>query len=517
MYHGRMDRGEPEWPPSPLRLFQALVAAATDGGAGQLTVDATNALRWLERQLPPTIVAPAGVRGTGYRLSVPNNAMDIVARAWCRGIDSTTGDANPTTHRTMKTVRATHVEADRPVHFQWPVSAEATPEATLIANLARRVVALGWGVDLVVADGALVNDDQVTLRDDGVAWTATRDGAGVSLRVPVAGTLDDVLSRHSRFLTRLASGTFDPPPPLAAYATVSYQPMSGHQPQARAVFSLLNVNGTGFKSFETVTRALTVAGMTRHATRVAAERSKWPDDRIHQFVLGHGEPHGGPHRPVSSPRFAYVPLPSIESRSDGEVVGSVRRVMLTVLGGQPRGEIAWVSRALPGQSLVSQRDGTPSALLGALPKSDAVTGRYTGTSSIWTSVTPVVLPGYDDPAHYRRRLARGTSPSEQKSLLTRLDSRIDGLLRKAIVQAGFSTELADHADIEWRRVGWIAGTEPVERYGVPDHLKRFTRLHVRIEWRDREGPVNIAGPCVLGSGRFYGLGLLATGGSRLGV
>ncbi|MBX9622589.1 MAG: type I-U CRISPR-associated protein Cas5/Cas6, partial [Gemmataceae bacterium] len=27
-FHGRGDGGEPEWPPSPLRLFQAVVAAA---------------------------------------------------------------------------------------------------------------------------------------------------------------------------------------------------------------------------------------------------------------------------------------------------------------------------------------------------------------------------------------------------------------------------------------------------------------------------------------------------------
>ena len=49
-----------------------------------------------------------------------------------------------------------------------------------------------------------------------------------------------------------------------------------------------------------------------------------------------------------------------------------------------------------------------------------------------------------------------------------------------------------------------------DRYGVPDHLKPFTRVHVRVEWCDATGrPVEIAGPCVLGGGRFYGLGLLA--------
>lgn len=40
--------------------------------------------------------------------------------------------------------------------------------------------------------------------------------------------------------------------------------------------------------------------------------------------------------------------------------------------------------------------------------------------------------------------------------------------------------------------------------------RRFPRLHVRIEWRDQAGrPVDVAGPCVIGGGRFYGLGLFA--------
>jgi CRISPR-associated protein Csb2 len=50
-----------------------------------------------------------------------------------------------------------------------------------------------------------------------------------------------------------------------------------------------------------------------------------------------------------------------------------------------------------------------------------------------------------------------------------------------------------------------------ERYGVPDHLKRFPRLHVMIQWRDAQGnPIQIAGPICIGGGRFYGLGLFAT-------
>jgi hypothetical protein len=50
---------------------------------------------WLEGEQPPEIVAPPSEPGSAYRLSVPNNAMDLVGRAWSRGNTSGTGDANP--------------------------------------------------------------------------------------------------------------------------------------------------------------------------------------------------------------------------------------------------------------------------------------------------------------------------------------------------------------------------------------------------------------------------------------
>src|SRR5438552_3216163 len=100
-FHGRDDGGEREWPPSPLRAFQALVAAAARRNSGQVGDGARRAFQWLEAQSDsPVVIAPAATTGTGYRLSVPNNAMDVVARAWSRGNDSKSGDANPATHRT---------------------------------------------------------------------------------------------------------------------------------------------------------------------------------------------------------------------------------------------------------------------------------------------------------------------------------------------------------------------------------------------------------------------------------
>ncbi len=149
-------------------------------------------------------------------------------------------------------------------------------------------------------------------------------------------------------------------------------------------------------------------------------------------------------------------------------------------------------------------------MLSLLPNTDTVVQAYTRPSTTWATVTPVVLPGYDDPAHYRRRLKRGTSGEEQKRLLNCLSERVGGLIRKAIVQAGFSQLLADNAEIEWRKVEYWRGADLADRYGVPDHLKRFPRYQVRIQWRnENRRPVKINGPICLGGGRFYGLGLLA--------
>src|SRR5205814_10582448 len=111
------------------------------------------------------------------------------------------------------------------------------------------------------------------------------------------------------------------------------------------------------------------------------------------------------------------PLPSLQRRDDGEVVGSVRRGMVTLLVGEAEREIEWARRVLPGQPLASENNAGPSSLLGTLPPGDTVTPRYLAPSSTWVSVTPVVLPGYDDPAHYRRRLACGVGADEQKNLL----------------------------------------------------------------------------------------------------
>src|SRR6266852_8079352 len=70
-YHGT------DWPPSPARLFQALVAAGKTGASGtKWTSCHQDALEWLESLGSPEIFARPHQSSKRYTLFVPNNSLD---------------------------------------------------------------------------------------------------------------------------------------------------------------------------------------------------------------------------------------------------------------------------------------------------------------------------------------------------------------------------------------------------------------------------------------------------------
>lgn len=497
-YHGQNANGEPEWPPSPLRLFQAMLAGACRQ-VGDMDV-LLGPLRWMEENLhhPPHIVAPRSQPGRTFTRFVPNNDSD-------RKFDRQGRLA-------AKPVCPTFLLDPSTVYYVWRLdepfcNADRVPMEPL-ANIARKIVALGWGVDMAVGSAAFISDEQANSLP-GERWLPYAGASDGGLRVPIPGTLDDVLNRHEKFLTRLSPDGYAAPPPLSVCETVPYRRETDSPNRSIAAFSLLKLDASGFRVFDTSRRGLTVSGMIKFAAETAAGEGKWPD---RSFVLGHGETNGAKHVAVGPRRFAYLPLPSIEGGGVGKtrVVGNIRRAIVTAFAEDCEKEIVWARRSLSGQELVDEDKKEPIALLSLVAKTEKVVQCYTQPAATWATVTPVVLPGYDDPAHYRRRLTRGASAREQGKLLEHLDDRIEGLLRKAILQAGFSRTLADNAELEWNKTGFWPGTELADRYGIPDHLRRFPRYHVRIQWRDQQkGPVQVPGVVCVGGGRFYGLGLFA--------
>lgn len=487
-FHGRGDEGAPEWPPSPLRAFQAVVAASARAG----TLAATrSALTWLEQRPAPILIAPEATESAaGYRLSVPHNAMDLVGKQWSKG-----DEGNAAEHRTMKNVRPSRLPEDAVVHYAWPLEGDETATSALI-TAARGVVALGWGVDLVVGDGAAVDGAQLaTLSAPLKTWEPRSDGR-CELRAPKAGTLADLDRRHEAFLARtsLADPTLRPPPALSTFAITRYARSDQRPAPVVAAFTLMRVESDNFRAFDPVRRGMAVAGMLRHAVRTAAEHTGWPEERVRDSVMGHGA--------GDEPRLLLVPVPSIEPRGAGaQTVGAVRRVLLFSTDSRTA-DIAWAKRTLGGVDLIDEKTGEVQAVLAATIEKDRVLKHYVGDSTTWTTVTPMVLPGHDDPGGLRDKLRKVKGSDEQKALLERLAKRREALVRKALRHAGLGDELAFSAAIETRETGFIAGVEKASRYAVPSHLTKFPRLHVRLTWQQP-----VVGPLCIGRGRFSGLGL----------
>jgi CRISPR-associated protein Csb2 len=536
-FRGRGDGGEPEWPPSPLRVFQALVAAAAAryGNPDRFRDYAAPAFAWLGGLRAPLVIAPQGDPSVPFRAAVPNNDMDVIAADWARGNEPR---RQPAALKTMKQVRPTHMrdgEEFPAVHYVWSIpeaeqgACERHKESLFAA--ARSIVALGWGVDMAVGCGRMLDDAGVG-ELKGARWNPAPEGRS-RLRVPVAGTFDDLVRRHRDFLNRLPpTGGFVPVPPLTAFETVGYRRDTDPVERPVIAFELHRpiaelaelVGRSKFRPFDPVRTpdfarggphaacgAVVVAGLVRHAAAEVAREQGWDDERVKSFICGHGDGRGG--QATTDERLMYLPLPSIEFRGDrGQHVGAIRRVLIA---GPPGEDLSRLRQLLNGRELLPAGGTDPVAMLAVGSTSDKVVAPYLRASRAWSTVTPVALPGFDDPDGIRRRLSerdgkRAMSASEKSNQLSALNRRTRDLLLKAFAQAGIGDGLlseekleSGEAELSWRGVAFRAGSDLARRYqlGTP----AYPRYHVRVVF-----PRAVRGPLAVGAGRYRGLGLFAS-------
>jgi CRISPR-associated protein Csb2 len=429
--------------------------------------------------------------------------MDLVGRAWSRGNTFGTGDANPATHRAMKTVRPSWLVGGDAVHYLWELPDDLTDEirghVETLGAAARSVVVLGWGIDLVAGNGRVLPGEDAE-RVPGERWRPTSDPSAEGLRVPTPGTLNALANRHEAFLHRLDGDGFTPVPALSAFAVVGYRRESDPPIRPFVAFELwqpietlanLRPGNSKFRPFDPVRHAVTVAAMVRHAAADAAKAARWSEERINTLIHGHTPDgndrlRGGP----DVDRFAYLPLPSLERRGlkgtrPVEHCGSIRRVLVVGAPGAKE-EVDWAGRALSGRELMDEAKKEPVALLGLMSKNDFNLRPYIEHAAVWSTVTPVVLPGHDE----------GDSVEAER------------LLRRAFIHAGLAPELVAGAELEWRFVGFRPGVELATRYRRPKQIP-FPRFHVRVRW-----PEPIRGPLAVGAGRYRGLGIFAAEASQ---
>lgn len=479
-FHGQGDGGEPEWPPSPLRLFQAIVAACA---ARNCLDEARPALLWLERQSEPMIVAPQVVRPAPYRIAVPNNDMDVPARYWARRQDAPKYK-NPQDLKSMKTVHPVLLESGDTVHYVYTldesVSEGVSDHLRFLSRVVPSITHLGLGVDMVSARAAVLSAEEA-VHLDGVRWTPAHHSATI-LRAPTAGTLQSLATRHEAFLNRVTDAGYLPVPPLTGYRRIPYD---GHDRVNRRPFAAFDLlpgdlaDRRPRRPFRQE-KIVQVAAMLRHCAWTAAKNDlgEWRSESwAEQYVAGHGPRSAA----ESFARFSYLPLPTV---GHAHADGLIRRALIAETTGGDGRSAAWARQRLSGLALRQEGEEGEAAVLKAVDAAgDAVFRAYCAVADRWETRTPVILPGFDD-----KRSAKRSK-----------------LLLRCFENAGLPLECI--ADFDVQKSPWSRATAQSHSYRRSRHLENLPMCHVRVYFKRA-----IGGPLAIGAGRHRGLGLFVACG-----
>lgn len=481
-YHGD------EWPPSPARLFQALVAGANTGCRVLNWSAAEAALKWLEcLSEPPEIVAPETASGFSYKVFAPNNDSDsvkVVAHV-------ANGMLLPEAMRreamlTQKQFRPRFLwDEDAAVHYLWRLPNSLTPaeheNAQQVCELARNLLALGWGIDVVVGNGEIVGGD--TTFPSGRHYVPTWDGmATATLKAPAPGFLEDLARVHSAFQQRMTGEAVDTDTRPKAYRPVPYRVVGDIPSRLHVAFDLHDGEGER-KSFRWEDSML-VSAWLRHAAKQRFGIEGWKEEDINAYICGHTK-KGNENR-----RLSYVPLPSIgHEHTDGRHRRAIVVLPFDNSDGVDVAEVLALLYRMAGDALEST-DGATKAWLGQ-GEEDGVLKRYVANSREWLSVTPVVLHGHD---HVRGRLRM---PKGKDRL-----SKTEKLILQAFAKSGY--EASSIEEISYQQAPYWRGTGAARAAAVPKHLAQWPRYHVRVIFRNE-----VKGPVLAGIGRHCGLGVFA--------
>ena len=446
-YHGA------EWPPSPWRLYQAMVAGSAMARRRDPALEA--ALRHLEELAAPVVTAPRAGALRAVRARVPDNDADRVLALHAKGRTGEAG-AKAAALASLRTRRGRRFAG--PVTYDYEASAETPGHVQALVALARSVSAVGQGIDLALARAELL---EAPSRPRGVRYTPSPDGRLV-LGVPRPGGFEALEARYRRERTRIAGGE------IATRIEVSPRRERYRSelefPRVRSMAFSLRTPDDGQLVVD-ARRGAQVAAMVRHAVHRAAKDAGF-EKRLISELMGHG----------GDGRIEAQPLPNVGYR---HADGRIRRVL--VVAPECVDEDAWrsvVSR-LPGAALVEEAGGATAGMLAPLAEPDPMLTRYRGEGRCWTTATPVILPGYDS---LRGRARPGRS------------------VRRLLRHAGVCEALLERAAFS-RRPRLRGSVHPLS-CRRPRHLERYPCLHLTVEWTE---PVR--GPLALGAGTGYGLGL----------
>lgn len=471
-YHGRASDEELEFPPSPSRLFQALIAGSHCGAYGLVHADKRDqALRWLESLEPPVIETPASREtGRGMTNYVPNNDNQV-----------------PLAHvpnsghvRTAKPLLAMAFPAGSEVLYRWRFEGEreAIESAAVICSMARLVTHLGQHQDTVYVRGEVSADAPASGQADVRLPIEKSDGVWSS---PKAGALDAYRRRYQAWLNGDSKDNVPVPARRVDYrppGTISFDaPM--------ALFELWESNSERRKPFDP--RDLRQpAAMVRHAMiewldARPAFREHYGAELTSRLIAGH-ETDEQYRTQFNGAHIACVPIPSLHE--EGKADGWMRRVLLIGFGCEEETAAELFESVTDGINGADLKDR--SAKVGYLKKassSDSVLRLFIGKEKayrVWRTVTPIVMTGL-------MRRGRGA----------------EALIARALKQAGVGEN-----DIE--SIAAFSGPVVPKTVHALDYrieknsyLAQTPRYHAEVIFKRP-----IIGPLVVGRGRHSGFGLM---------
>ncbi|PCC68198.1 CRISPR-associated protein Csb2 [Nannocystis exedens] len=479
--HDDRYHGVAEWPPSPARVFQALVAGVIR--ANNLADDDRALLKQIESLPPPIIAAPPARPGQRVALFVPNNDADTLGDDLGRIAEI----------RAKKLVAPRLIEGEAKFVYVWPLDDAEGVNFEVVDRIAAALYQLGRGIDMAWATTEFLDEEALEERLLAHPGSVHRPGAGavpLALACPVPGSLASLVRRFDETSRRLR-----PNPAGGATAQLFVQPSKPSFVQVpydsaphRWVFELHRSQDADDLVSWPLRRAAELVTRLRDG---AAERLKSglpaQADVVERVLIGRKA--DGADTAPSEWRIRLAPLPSI-GHEHADL--AIRRVVVEVPAGGPLAplDIRWAFSGLQVDAFVL----TPAL-------DDKMLARYTASARCWRTITAAALP---EPAR-RRRIEPARQREEAKDAAERM--REEERAAQAVAVA------LRHAKVGARPLRLRVQREPFDARGdraevFADNTRfRKERLwHVEIEF---ERPVT--GPLLLGDGRFLGLGLLAPG------
>ncbi|MDO9047907.1 MAG: type I-U CRISPR-associated protein Csb2 [Methylobacter sp.] len=466
--------GSGVWPPSPFRLFQALVAAVHTGR--DAPSDEINALCWLENLAPPIIATPKARQSVTTTYFVPRN-----------GADAAGGDlAKAAKNRDAKLYRPWLFDENVPFVYIWTFDADDT-HALAVVSITELLYQLGRGIDMAFATAESIDAEEAErkiLEHPGSVYRPSPNGSSNTLPCPRKNnSLNSLIKRHIAQLSRLKGEEFRKvPPPL-------FDMLGYDCPSAKLLYDIAENTSAGAYVVQPLTEAAKFAEKVRDfvARRFSCLESYPLADYVDRIILGRNAAEED-----KALRIRIIPLPSIGFTHTPQ---GIRRLLVEVPPDCPipLDDIAWAFSGLNlgvdldagevidemGPILVSADDRKMLVHYGI--ETDKMV-------RVWRTVTPVALP-------ISRQ--RGKTCGDDRAIN---ENQIAYAARQALRHAGLDAK-AEICHIQ---------REPFDAKGACAdefaHGKRFpaTRLyHLEVTFNEP-----ISGPILIGDGRYLGLGLM---------